>query len=82
MYVPGHGLLSLVDGARLLRLAHHLLDPLYAPVALVESLCDLLRELFDLRLLSPLGVVVIEPGEDMLLVQPLQALALGGYVGQ
>lgn len=51
-------------------------------MALVKGLCDLLGELLNLGLLGALGVVVIEAGEDVLLMELLEALAFGGNVGK
>lgn len=82
LYILGHGLLGPADGTRLLRLAHHLLDLLDTSMTVMEALCDLLGELLDLGLLGALGVVVIEARKDMLLVQLLEALALGSDVGE
>lgn len=48
----------------------------------METLGDVLRQGLDLPLLGPLGILVVEAREHMLLVQPLQLLALARHVGQ
>lgn len=53
-----------------------MLNLLYALVALVKPLGDLLCQVLDLALLGPLGLLVIEAREDVLLVQPVELLAL------
>jgi hypothetical protein len=80
--VSGHGLLGRADGPRLLRLLHHVLNPLYGAMAIVETLGDLLREPLDLALLGLLSLVVVEAGQDVLLVQPLERVALGRNDGE
>jgi len=80
--VLGHDLVGATDLARGLALAHHLLDALDAAVAVVEAARDGLCELFNLPLLGPLRVVVVEAGQHVLLVQPLELLALVRDVGQ
>jgi hypothetical protein len=82
LYVLGHDLVGAADLARGLALAHHLLDALDAAVAVVEAARDGLRELLNLPLLGPLRVVVVEAGQHVLLVQPLELLALVRDVGQ
>lgn len=62
------------------RLADHRLDALDATMTVVESFCDLLRELLDLLLLFPLRIVVIKSRKNMLLMQFLQALAFCGDI--
>lgn len=76
--VLGHDLLGLGHVA----LTHHLLDPLYAAVAVVEALGDVLRQLLDLALLGLLGVLVVEAGQDVLLVQAFEGLRLARNAGQ
>lgn len=51
-------------------------------MAVVEALCDLLRQQLDLAFLGPLCLLVVEPGQHMLLVQALELLALAGDVGE
>lgn len=76
--VLGHDLFRLGHVA----LAHHLLDALYAAVAVVEAFGDVLRQLLDLVLLGLLGVLVIEAGQDVLLVEALEGLRLARDVRQ
>lgn len=81
LYVLGHGLLGPAHVPLCPRFPHHLLDPLDAAVALVEALGDILRQPFDLALLSLLGLLVIEARQHVLLVQAFQLLALAGDIG-
>ena len=59
-----------------------MLDLLDALVALVEAPCDVLREALDLDLLVLLGLVVVEAGQDVRLVQLVEPLALDGDLGE
>jgi hypothetical protein len=80
--VLGHDLLGPRHGAGGLGLADHLLDPLDAPVALVEAPCDVLGQALDVPLLGLLGALVVEAGQDVLLVQALELLGAPGDVGE
>lgn len=80
--VLGHDLLRPRHGAGVLGLADHGLDALDAPVAVVEPARDVLRQLLDIPLLGLLGALVVEAGQHMLLVQPLELLRLLGDVGE
>lgn len=82
MYVLGHDLVGATHLAVMFALAHHLLDALDDAVAVVEPLGDGLRELLYLTFLVPLSLVVVKPRQYVLLMQPLQLLALAGDVGQ
>lgn len=77
LQVLRNDLLCLAQGALGSLFAHEGLHPLYAPMAVMESLGDSLREALDLALVgSPCARtsvgVVVEPGQDVSLVQALQ----------
>lgn len=82
LYVLGHDLVGAAHLAIMFTLAHHLLDTLDDAVAFVEPLGDGLRKLLYLPFLILLGLLIVEPRQYVLLVQPLQLLALARDVGQ
>lgn len=83
LYVLGHGLLGPAHAVgRLARVLDHAVDPLDALVALVEAPGDLLGQALDLALLGPLGLLVVEAGEHVFLVQAVELLALLRNLGQ
>lgn len=51
-------------------------------MAIMKTLGNLLRQALDVPLLGPLGFLVVEPGQHMLLVQALELLRLARDVGQ
>lgn len=77
-----HDFVCLGQGTSTLLLSDHLLDTLNTSVAVVEALGNILCQTLDLPLLGPLGVLIVEAREYVLLVQPLQFLALACYIGQ
>lgn len=80
--VLGHLLLGLGDGPGPLGVADHLLDALDGAMAVMKAAGDGLGQALYLCLLGLLVLVVVEAGQDVLLVQLLQAVALSGDVGQ
>jgi hypothetical protein len=60
--ILGHRFLGPCNGIGVLRLAHHLLNPLDTAMAIMETLGDILREPLYLCLLRPLGVLIVEAG--------------------
>lgn len=50
-------------------------------MAIVEPLGNLLRQGLNVALLGALGVLVVETGQHMLLVQALELLRLARHVG-
>lgn len=80
--IPRHGLVGTAYLAARLGLAHQLLDALYAAAALVKPPRDFLCQPLDLAFLGPLRLIVVEARQYMLLVQPVQLLALFRNVGQ
>ncbi|KAG3176215.1 hypothetical protein PC129_g25557 [Phytophthora cactorum] len=66
----------------MLRLANHVLDLLDTAMAGMETLCYFLSERLNLSLLGALGVVVVETGEHMLLMELLEVLALSSEIGE
>lgn len=82
LYVLGHDLLGPRQGARDLLLTYHALDPLNTPMAVVETLGDVLRQALDVSLFFLLGVLIVEAWEHVLLVQALEFLRLPRHVSQ